>query len=68
MYLLGVMKTGLANICNFSQLPLSNSLFTMLFAYVVFLLLVLWLGVCVEVEVDTITILPPPPSLFFPVI
>ena len=35
----------------------------MLFAYVVFLLLVLWLGICVEVDVDRITIPPPPPSL-----
>ena len=33
------MKTVLANILkHFSQLPLSNSLFTVLFAYVVFLL------------------------------
>ena len=57
------MKTGLAN---FSQLRLSNSLFTVLFAYVVFFFfwLVLWLGICVEVDVDRITILPP--SLFFP--
>ena len=31
-----------------------------------FFLLVLWLGICVEVDVDRITILPPPPSLFFP--
>ena len=55
------MKTGLAN---FSQLRLSNSLFTVLFAYVVFFFwLVLWLGICVEVDVDRITILPP--SLFF---
>ena len=59
------MKTGfIANFCNFSQLPLSNSLFTVLFAYVVFFLVVLWLGFCVEVGVDRITILPPPPFLF----
>ena len=54
------MKTGLANFCNYSQLPLSNSLFTVLFAYV-FFLLGLWLEICVEVDVDRITILPPPP-------
>ena len=30
-----------------------------------FFLLVLWLGICVGVDVDRITILPPPPSLFF---
>ena len=41
-------------------------MFTVLFAYVVFIsLLVLWLGICVEVDVDRITILPPPP-IFFP--
>ena len=56
------MKTGLANNF-FSQLPLSNSLFTVLFAYVVFFWLVLWLGICVEVDVDRITILPPTPPL-----
>ena len=44
---------------NFSQLALSNSLFTVLFAYVIFLL-VLWLGICVEVDGDRITILPSP--------
>ena len=32
----------------------------MLFAYVVFLL-VLWLGICEEVDVDRVTILSPPP-------
>ena len=59
------MKTGLA-FGNFSQLSLSNSLFTVLFTYVVFFKLVLWLGICVEVDVDRITILSPlPPSLFF---
>ena len=31
-------------------------MFTVLFAYV-FFLLVLWLGICVEVDVDTMTIL-----------
>ena len=47
-------------------------MFTVLLAYVVFfLLLVSWLGICVEVHVDRITILtlpPCPPSLliFFP--
>ena len=35
----------------------------MLFAYVVFLWLVLWLGICVEVDVDRIT---SPPPYFFP--
>ena len=59
------MKTGLANNF-FSQLPLSNSLFTVLFAYVVFFWLVLWLGICVEVDVDRITISPAPPPYFFP--
>ena len=29
-------KHSYLNLCNFSQLPLSNSLFTVLFAYVVF--------------------------------
>ena len=54
------MKTGSQNIFrNFSQLPLSNSLFTVLFADVVFLL-VLWLGICIEVDVDKTTILLPP--------
>ena len=42
-------------------------MFTVLFAYVVFFLLVLWLGICVEVDVDRITILPPLPSRFFSV-
>ena len=40
-------------------------MFTVLFAYVVFFLLVLWLGICVEVDVERITFLPPPP-VFFP--
>ena len=56
------------NFCNFSQLPLSNSLFTVLFAYVVlffFFLLVLWLGICVEVDVDRIAILAPPLPPYF---
>ena len=45
---------------------MSNSLFTVLFAYVAFFLLVLWLRICVEVDVVRITILPPPPpSLYF---
>ena len=47
------MTTGLANNF-FSQLPLSNRLFTVLFAYVVFFWLVLWLGIGVEVDVDRI--------------
>ena len=47
-------------------------MFTVLFAYVAFFLLVLWLGICVEVDVERVTILPfpPPPSTppdyFFP--
>ena len=69
LYLPGVIKTGLENILQiFSQLPLSNSLFTVLFAYVVFLL-VLWLGICVEVGLDRTAILPPPlppPLRIFP--
>ena len=36
-------------------------MFTVLFAYVIFFLLVLWLGICVKVDVDRITILPPHP-------
>ena len=38
IYIPGVIKTGLANpaFCNFSQLPVSNSFFIVLFAYVVF--------------------------------
>ena len=63
-------KHSYLKLCNFSQLPLCNSLFTVLFAYVVFgfFWLVLWLGICVELDVDRITILTPspPPSLFFP--
>ena len=51
------MKTGLANIFNFSQLPLSNSLFTVLFAYVVFF-------ACFVVR-DFCTPPPPPDFLFF---
>ena len=62
LFIPGVMKTRFANFCNFSQLPLSNSLFTVLFAYV-FFLLGLWLGICGEVDVDRITILPPSPPL-----
>ena len=37
----------------------------MLLAYVVFFLLVLWLGISVEVDVNRITILPPSPLLIF---
>ena len=41
----------------------------MLFAYAVFCLLVLWLGICVEVDVDRISIFPvrppPPRTIFF---
>ena len=59
IHLPGVMKTGLANILSFFQLPLSSSL---TYVYCVVCLcvffLVLWLGICVEVEVDRITILP----------
>ena len=47
-------------------------MFTVLFAYVVFFLLVLWLGICVEVDVERITFLPPPlppsPPPPFPII
>ena len=45
----------------------SNSLFTLLFAYVFFFWPCLYLGICVEVDVDRMTILPPPlppPSQF----
>ena len=43
-------------------------MFTVLFAYVVFFLLVFWLGICVEVDVDRINILPPhtPSRFVFP--
>ena len=49
----------------FLNFSFSNSLFTVLFAYVVFFWLVLWFGICVEVDVDRITILTPFP-IFFP--
>ena len=49
----------------FLNFSFSNSLFAVLFAYVVFFWLVLWFGICVEVDVDRITILPPFP-IFFP--
>ena len=57
--------------CNFTQLPLSNSLFTVLFAMSFFFFAsYMWLGICVEVDVDTITTLLPTPSIslycFFP--
>ena len=58
-------------ICNFSQLPLSNSL-TYVYGvaclcsfFFFFFWLVLWLEICVEVNVDRITILTPP-RIFFP--
>ena len=67
------MKTGLANISNCIQLPLSNSLLTVLFAYVFlflfgFFFLGLWLGICVEVDVEKLLSPPPPPHIpvFFP--
>ena len=43
-------------------------MFTVLFAYVVFFLLVLSLGISVEVDVERITFLPTPtpPDYFFP--
>ena len=47
---------------NFSQLLLSNSLFIVLFADVLFLLPVLWLRNCVEVDVEGITIFHSPPN------
>ena len=63
------MTTESANIhffTNFSQLPLSDILFTVLFVDVGFLVLpVLVLGNCVEVDLDRITILLPPlPRLY----
>ena len=48
----------------FLNFSFSNSLFAVLFAYVVFFWLVLWFGICVEVDVDRITILPPLPIFF----
>ena len=45
------------------QLLLCNSLFSVLFADVVYFLLVLWLGICVKGDVDRITGLFPPPPL-----
>lgn len=41
--------------CNFSQLPLSYSLFTVLFGNFGVFCLFLWLGIYVEVDVDRIT-------------
>ena len=69
----GVLKTGLANICNFSQLPLSNSLFIMLFACRFFFFFACFgFGISEEVDVERITISPPtpappsiPPNFFF---
>ena len=40
-------------------------MFTVLLAYVVFFLLVLWLGICVEVDVHKITILHFIPIFYF---
>ena len=62
---LELRKPGQQTFCNFSQLPLSNGLFTELFAYVVFFWFLLWFGLCVDVAVDRISnfFLPPlPPS------
>ena len=39
-------------------------MFTVLLASVVFFLLVLWLGICIEVDVDRINILNPPPATY----
>ena len=52
----------------FLNFSFSNSLFTVLFAYVVFFWLVLWFGICVEVDVDRINILPPFPIFSLPTI
>ena len=63
---LELRKPGQQTFCNFSQLPLSNGLFTELFAYVVFFWFLLWFGLCVDVAVDRISnfYLPPPPPPF----
>ena len=52
LYLPGFMKNRSANICNNSFNFPYLSFFTMLFAYVV---LVLWLEICVEVPVEGIS-------------
>ena len=52
------MKNGLANICNNSLNFPYLSFFTVLFAYVVFfvvVVVVLWLEICVEVPVEGIS-------------
>ena len=57
LYLPGFMKNGLANICNNSFNFPYLSFFTVLFAYVVFffVVVVLWLEICVEVPVEGIS-------------
>ena len=59
---LELRKPGQQTFCNFSQLPLSNGLFTELFAYVVFFWFLLWFGLCVDVAVDRISNFYLPPS------
>ena len=60
----GVMKTGLANNF-FSQLPVSNSLFTVLFAYVVLFLACLVLRYFCRSGCRHNYYLPPPSPYFF---
>ena len=55
------MKTGLANFCNFSQLPLSNSLFTVLFAYVFFFAWFVVRDLCRSGCRQNYYLAPPPP-------
>ena len=65
LFIPGVMKTRFANFCNFSQLPLSNSLFTVLFAYVFFfawfVVRDLWRSGCRQ----NYYLAPPPPLPIF---
>ena len=67
---LELRKPGQQTFCNFSQLPLSNGLFTELFAYVVFFWFLLWFGLCVDVAVDRISnfYLPPSPPFIITII
>ena len=61
------METGLAKILQVLSISPCFSLFTVLFAYVVFFwLVILWLGICIDVAVDRILPSPPllTPSLF----
>ena len=63
---LELRKPGQQTFCNFSQLPLSNGLFTELFAYVVFFVPFVVRALCMCMWLQTeflISICPPPPAL-----